>query len=362
MKKITVMGAGKIGNAITKHLSHAGDYQVTVVDKAPVVLERLAGLENVTTQVADPKTVEELLPLLTGDGVVSACSFDVNRMIASAAQEAGCSYFDLTEDVATTEYIQNLAEKAKPGQVFMPQCGLAPGFIGILAHSLCKPFDELDQVKLRVGALPLNPTNMMKYNLTWSTEGLINEYCNPCHAIQNGEVVQVMPLEGLEHFSLDGVDYEAFNTSGGLGPLHETLAGRVNKLDYKTVRYKGHCELMRFLMRDLKMNNRRDLLKTIMEEAVPMTRQDVILIFVSVSGKRSGEFSQMTNARKIYHQTVYGEECSSIQVTTASGICAVLDLFYEGKLPSQGYVKQEQVDVEDLLANRFGQYFITNEC
>ncbi|MFX9180922.1 saccharopine dehydrogenase C-terminal domain-containing protein, partial [Acinetobacter baumannii] len=95
------------------------------------------------------------------------------------------------------------------------------------------------------GALPLYPTNGLKYNLTWSTDGLINEYCNPCEAIVDGQMREVLPLEGLEHFSLDGLDYEAFNTSGGLGTLCETLEGRVDSLDYKTVRYPGHREIVK---------------------------------------------------------------------------------------------------------------------
>ncbi len=76
---------------------------------------------------------------------------------------------------------------------------------------------------MRVGALPKFPSNALNYNLTWSTEGLINEYCEPCEAIVNGERREVPPMEELEEFSLDGVTYEAFNTSGGLGSLCETL-------------------------------------------------------------------------------------------------------------------------------------------
>ena len=141
------------------------------------------------------------------------------------AREAGCHYFDLTEDVAATRAIKQLAEGASTA--FMPQCGLAPGFIGIVAHHLAQGFDTLHEVKMRVGALPAFPTNALKYNLTWSVDGLINEYCHPCEAIRGGKNIEVLPLEGLEHFSLDGTEYEAFNTSGGLGTLCETLRRQV---------------------------------------------------------------------------------------------------------------------------------------
>ena len=359
MTKAVILGAGKIGSAIAKHLFHTGDYEVTVGDIDTSSLARTSDQVPVKTQVIDVSDLSALTQFLTGqDLVISACSFQVNPTIAEASLRAGVSYFDLTEDVATTEAVRTVASKAKAGQIFMPQCGLAPGFIGILAYDLCKSFDEVHKVKMRVGALPQYPTNMMMYNLTWSTDGLINEYCNPCEAIRNGEQVKVLPLEGIEHFSMDGIDYEAFNTSGGLGTLCETLNNQVSDLDYKTVRYKGHCYLMAFLTQSLRLSQRRDVLKDILENAVPITMQDVILIFCSVSGMRNGVLTQMTDARKIYHRDLYGEHWSSIQLTTASSLCAVVDLFRDGKLPNRGFVKQEEVVLADLLANRFGQYYI----
>ncbi len=286
-------------------------------------------------------------------------SFAVNPGIASAALAAGCSYFDLTEDVATTRLVQKVAGQAKAGQVFMPQCGLAPGFIAIAGHHLCHGFERLDEVRLRVGALPQFPTNEFKYNLTWSTDGLINEYCNPCEVIHNGERIDVLPLEGLEHFSLDGVDYEAFNTSGGVGTLWETLAGKVRNLDYKTVRYRGHRDLVAFLVNELRLCERRPLLKDILENAVPITKQDVVLIFCTVTGWRDGHLCQITDARKVYHAEIFGEAWSAIQITTAAGMCAVVDLHHGGKLPtSRGFVRQEQVSLDAFLANRFGHYYV----
>src|SRR5687767_8148224 len=220
--------------------------------------------------------------------VLSALNFSLNPGVARAALDAGLSYFDLTEDVATTKMVRAVAHQAKSGQIFMPQCGLAPGFVSIVANHLTAEFDKLDKVELRVGALPQFPTNEMKYNLTWSTDGLINEYGNPCDAIHDGKMIEVLPLEGLEHFSLDGVDYEAFNTSGGVGTLAETLNGKVRTLNYKTIRYRGHRDLMTFLMNELRLNDDRVVLKTILEKAVPVTIQDVVLIFCTISGWRDG--------------------------------------------------------------------------
>ncbi|MGE8491403.1 MAG: saccharopine dehydrogenase family protein, partial [Paraburkholderia nemoris] len=167
----------------------------------------------------------------------------------------------------------------------------------------------------------------------------------------------VQPLEGLEHFSLDGTEYEAFNTSGGLGTLCETLSGRVESLDYKSVRYPGHRNLMQFLLEDLRLASDRDTLKTIMRRSVPATAQDVVLVFITVSGMRDGQLVQEVFTRKIFAKTVCGVPMSAIQITTAGAMCAVLDLFREQKLPQSGFVRQEQVSLRDFLANRFGQLY-----
>jgi saccharopine dehydrogenase-like NADP-dependent oxidoreductase len=288
--------------------------------------------------------------------VMSACPFYLTRDIARAAIAAEVHYLDLTEDVRSTELVRELAEGASTA--FIPQCGLAPGFISIVAHSMCEEFDELDTVRLRVGALPMYPTNSITYNLTWSTDGVINEYCEPCEMILEGKKVTVPALTQREEFSLDGVKYETFNTSGGLGSLGETLEGKVNNLSYQTIRYPGHREIMKTLLHDLRLSERRELLKDILEYAVPATYQDVVFIFVTVSGTKDGRLMQDTYANKVYGREVDGVERAAIQITTASAICTMLDLLHEGKLPAQGFVRQEQVELEDFLANRFGHNYV----
>jgi saccharopine dehydrogenase-like NADP-dependent oxidoreductase len=358
MHEILLLGAGKIGRAIAKLLADTGDYDVLAGDWSEGALERLAKLPHVTATRVDAGDAGELCRSMRGrSAVLSACPFAVNPGIAEAALEAGIGYFDLTEDVATARRVEEIARKARPGQVFMPQGGLAPGFISILGQAVAKGFDRLDEVRLRVGALTLFPLNSLKYNLTWSTDGLINEYCNPCEAIHEGRHVEVLPLEGLEHFSLDGIDYEAFNTSGGAGTLWETLAGKVRRLDYKTVRYRGHRDLMAFLIHDLRLGSRRALLKDILEHALPITLQDVVLIFAAVTGWKEDDFIQVADARKIYHAEMFGEPWSAIQITTAAAACAMVDLYYAGALPKQGLVRQEQIELEAFLENRFGRHY-----
>jgi saccharopine dehydrogenase-like NADP-dependent oxidoreductase len=244
----------------------------------------------------------------------------------------------------------------------MPQCGLAPGFVGIAAHHLAKQFDKLDEIKLRVGALPQHPANCLKYALTWSTDGLINEYGQPCKAIVNGRLLtDIIPLEGYERFGLEGVEYEAFNTSGGVGDLCDTYAGRVRNLDYKTMRYPGHRDLIAFLMNDLQMNGDRETLKRIFERAIPTTEQDVVIVWCLVRGWKDGKYAQATDVRKIYAGDFLGTHSTAIQITTAAGVLAAIDLHFAGKLPRQGFIRQEDVNLEDFLANRFGKaYAVTH--
>ena len=369
--KIALLGAGHIGQTIARLLAASGDYQVTVIDQNAAALARLAGdaanpanpantaHPAITARVVNTEDQPALLAALRAggghDAVVNALPYHLAVATATLAREAGCHYFDLTEDVAATRAIQQLAKGAQTA--FMPQCGLAPGFIGIVAHHLAQGFDALHDVKMRVGALPAFPTNALKYNLTWSVDGLINEYCHPCEAIRDGQLIEMLPLEGLEHFSLDGTEYEAFNTSGGLGTLCETLAGRVRTLDYKSVRYPGHQALMKMLLEDLQLKDDQQTLKDILRKSVPGTMQDVVLVFVTVSGLRGGQLLQEVFARKIFADRSETNPLSAIQITTAAGICAAVDLFREGKLPQRGFIRQEQVALPDFLANRFGKAY-----
>jgi saccharopine dehydrogenase-like NADP-dependent oxidoreductase len=358
--RLILLGAGKIGDAILNLLSHTGDYKVTVADRDP---QRLAhvnrmqfpGVTAIEADIADPSAVADLIA--GHDVTLSACPYFLTPVIAAAAKKAGSHYFDLTEDVESTRVVKQLAEDAQTA--FVPQCGLAPGFISIVANDVASRFDKLRDVNMRVGALPTYPSNALKYNLTWSTDGLINEYCNPCEAIVDGQLREVSALEEMEHFSLDGIDYEAFNTSGGLGTLCESLAGKVQNLNYKTVRYPGHRDIVKMLVRDLQLGlpDRRQVLKEVLEASIPITKQDVVLVFASVCGMREGRLEQETYAKKIYSQKVNGELLSAIQITTAAGICTMVDLVVQGALPGKGLVRQEQARLYDFLANRFGRYY-----
>ncbi len=361
-KNILVVGAGKIGQVVAARLAESGDYAVTVADRSPAALAHLpaamnaAAGERVKGLVLDVHDGEALRRALRGRfAVASAAPFQQTIAIAQAARDVGVHYLDLTEDVASTRHIRQLAQGANTA--FIPQCGLAPGFISIAAADIASRFEKLDSVRLRVGALPAFPSNALNYNLTWSTDGVINEYIEPCEAIVEGRRTEVQALEEREEFSLEGVRYEAFNTSGGLGTLCETLEGRVRTLNYRTIRYPGHADIMKALLHDLRLKDRRDVLKDILENALPSTMQDVVIIFITVTGWREGMFQQETFARSIYSGVVAGKMRSAIQITTASSLCAMIDLLAQGALPQQGFVRQEGVALDVFLANRFGNVF-----
>ena len=361
MQDILVLGAGKIGALICGLLADSGDYRVQLADKAEGAADEVAtahGLENIeafTFDAADTGSLMAHVKAQRPAAVISGLPYYYNIGVAEVARKETLHYFDLTEDVEVTRAVRKLAKGAET--VFVPQCGLAPGFISIVANELIQHFAEIRSVKLRVGALPQHPNNVLKYSLTWSTDGVINEYGNLCQSIIQGEEVDVLPLEGLEEIEIDGTLYEAFNTSGGLGSLAETYDGRVKTMNYKTIRYPGHCDQIRLLMNGLKLNDDRATLKRILENAVPQTLQDVVIIYAAVTGIQDGEFREENYVNKVYPEVVAGRLWSAIQITTASGICSVMDRILQSAEPHKGFLAQEAFSLKNILENRFGEYY-----
>ena len=361
MHRVLILGAGKIGALISGLLAESGGYKVQLADMDGAAAEAVArahgglALKALALDASQPELLERHLESHPVDAVISGLPYYCNRGVAEVARRARSHYFDLTEDVEVTRAVRAIASGA--AQAFVPQCGLAPGFISIAAAELITHFEELRSVKLRVGALPQHPNNVLKYSLTWSTEGLINEYGNPCQAMSDGRLVELAPLEGLEEIEIDGMRYEAFNTSGGLGSLAETHGARCETMNYKTIRYPGHCEQMRLLMNDLKLNHDRGTLKRILENAVPQTLQDVVIVYAAVTGKQDGQLREENYVNKIYPQVIAGRLWSAIQVATAAGITAVVDLVLAHPTRYHGFVPQEQFRLTDIVGNRFGRYY-----
>lgn len=358
MQHILVIGAGKIGSTIAFLLAHSKDYVVYLADIHPPHVASLSSATDMTYVKLDAENknaVSECVKKYKINAIISSLPYYGNIRIAEVAAQHNVHYFDLTEDIETTKAVQTISKTSE--SIFVPQCGLAPGFISIVANHLMNDFNKLETVKMRVGALPASISNALHYALTWSTDGLINEYGNPCQAVENGKAVTLLPLEGLEMLTIDGLIYEVFNTSGGIGSLAESYDGRVQHLSYKTIRYPGHCEKIKFLMNDLKLNEDRGTLKHILERAIPKTYQDVVLVYVSVTGIKNEQLIEENYVKKFYPKTIRDLHWSAIQLTTASAICAILDLVLQNPKKYKGLVRQEQFSLNDLLANRFGHYY-----
>lgn len=325
--KIALMGHGRIGQAIKTYLREQG-YSVVAFDTR--------SQPDVTTLSPTDQSPAYFKSIIENyDAVITATPYHLNLAIAQAAIESGTAYFDLTEDIEVAEKIRNMAffeakenfdltEDQGHGMLWVsPQCGLAPGAVNVIAHSMALDFDSVLDINIRVGALPQTANNKMKYYLTWSSEGLVNEYCNPCEALVNGKKVTLQPLEGHEEIVLDGLEYEAFNTSGGIGTLIDTLLFKgpsVVNANYKTIRYKGHRDLMHFVLDDLGLATRQDVLVDIFNREVPQVTNDVVVIFIQVTGFRNGSLKADT-----YHRKIYGDEqFTAIQRTTAAGVCAAV--------------------------------------
>jgi len=337
MHRVLILGAGKIGALISGLLAESGSYTVFLGDVdgdaalAVVRAHANANLSGVALDASDTGALAHYLAAQPVEAVISSLPYYCNVGVAEAARAAGAHYFDLTEDVDVTRAVIRIAQGA--AQAFVPQCGLAPGFISIAANELMSHFDRLRAVKLRVGALPQHPN------------------------IVDGRTLEVAPLEGLEEIAIDGTLYEAFNTSGGLGSLAESHGARCESMNYKTIRYPGHCAQMRLLMNDLKLNQDRKTLKHVLESAVPQTLQDVVIVYAAVTGTQDGELREENYVNKIYPQIIAGRLWSAIQVTTAAGISAVVDLVLQHPKKYQGFVAQEQFAMPAILKNRFGRYF-----
>ena len=331
--KIAIVGSGNIGWALRQLLKN--DYDVVQGD---------------ITDGFDANDISQVKNFLNEvDAVISAGPFAVNKNIASVAAEQNIGYFDLTEDVETTEFIRSL----KSNNILMPQCGLAPGAINICAASMIDQFDSVQEVLMRVGALPRFTTNEMSYYLSWSTNGLINEYCNQADAIYEGKSIKVMPLEGAEKIVIEGESFEAFNTSGGCATMCETYENKVETLSYKTIRYPGHLNHMKFLFNDLHIKRNKEVLEKLFDKEVPRTKNDVIIFFVKVIGHIDGVLQEKTYLRKIYGD----EKFSAIQLTTASGACSVLKMYLDGKIDGKGFIKQESLTWNDFIENKYGQVY-----
>ena len=288
--------------------------------------------------------------------MLSCLPYQFNKEVARLACELELHYFDLTEDVSTKEVILELAKKSR--KLMAPQCGLAPGFVGIVGAHLAEQFEEIRSIKLRVGALPQHPTGLLAYSFNWSPEGVVNEYLNDCEVIEDGEQKWTSPMEWVETVHVNGVRLEAFTTSGGLGTMCDTYDGRIENLDYKTMRYPGHARLMNFFFHELLMREDRALAGKILKNAKPPVDEDVVHIHVSAEGLQDGHLNRKEFVRSYYPIKINERPWRAISWTTSSSVCAVIELVSSGKLPDKGFLRQEHVPLDDFFATTNGSRYV----
>jgi saccharopine dehydrogenase-like NADP-dependent oxidoreductase len=345
---LAIIGAGRIGLAVKKLLKD--NFKIKICDTK--VAAETAGISGIDfIDASDLKMLSSYLDY--SDVVLSAVNYKFSRDIVQLALKKGKHYIDLTEDVGTTKWIQEFTMQEQRVSV-IPQCGLAPGAINIIGGYLARQFEKPVSLKLRVGALPLYSANRMSYYLSWNTAGLLNEYVNMCDAIVDRIRLKVKPLEGVEKIIIDGTEYEAFNTSGGVGTLTDTFWLKINELDYKTIRYPGHVDYLCFMFEDLGLKNNMELANDIFNQNVPTTTDDVVIFFVKATGYNNGDLTEKNWVCKIYGK----DGMTAIERATASGVAEVLCMLKDKKLKS-GFVKQEDIPFDDFINGKFGAIYQT---
>lgn len=343
LRRVAVLGIGNVGAVVADLLAEDG-FEVIAADAAP----GSADVERLSAD--DPRALEELLGRV--DAVVSCLPYRFNADVARTARRLGVHYLDLTEDVPTSAVVRELAEGAE--SALIPHCGLAPGFICVVGSSLARGLDRAERVALRVGALPQSPNGALGYSFTWSPAGVVNEYLNECEVLRAGKPATVPALTEREQIVIAGASYEAFATSGGLGTMCETFADRIDRLDYKTIRYPGHCDLVRFFLQELRMGEHREQAEEILSRSYPPVDDDVVLVYAAAEGERGGRPVRDEFVRALEPRTIAGHRRTSIAWTTAAGVVGVVQLLAAGQLPQRGLVRQEEVPLDAFLETAAG--------
>jgi saccharopine dehydrogenase-like NADP-dependent oxidoreductase len=356
IKNIAVLGQGGVG-ALVATLCRDLGMHVTGVDRDDHNVP-----PGVTYKNVDLADVVALDKLMQGqDAVVCCLPYYLNAEVAKAAHKNGVHYFDPTEDVETLNLVRDLAKTSRAAMI--PQNGLAPGFIGIAGAHLARKFDageKLRHIKMRVGALPQHPIGQLGYAFNWSPTGLVNECIKPCDVISDGVQQKVPALSDLETLRIEGDGYEAFNTSGGLGTMCETYAGKVETLNYKTIRYFGHAAGMKLLLEDLRFKDEPEVLARRMADTLPPDPNDRVLIYVSAQGKIRGRVETRTFVADYRPIEIAGAMRTAITWTTACSIVAVIEMVSNGSLPPTGFSRQEDIKLEDFLKTTNGSYYAKN--
>lgn len=354
---IGIIGAGKIGSSIYELLVSADfGYQISVADQVErrwnIPEENYTKLDGQFKEFVKDKSL-----------IINALPYHQNINLFKDCCEYNVPYFDLSEDDALDNHIKTLTKIP----FTMPHCGLAPGMSSIVAFDLLKRQKNPQTLRIRVGALSQNANNKLRYYTSWSGDGLVNEYLGDCQVVRKGRLTTEQALTGYEHITIDGDDYECFNTAGGIGTLAKSIESRYNPFegdppstihaDYKTVRRIGHHDYVDFLFNDLQLD--QSSLTEIFKSCIPQTRKDVVIIYATVSSL--GKEDELTYYKVFRPRQIHGRHMSAIEYTTAIGLVSMVQLFVEKKISQEGYVKQEDVEWKEVLNTKFGYIYREDE-
>lgn len=367
--KIIIAGAGGMGSATGLLLKELGDFEVDLFlgdsrrEQAQAAVRWIQeGSERPGTVTAfhlpPDGTSPEVEALLHGADILLDClpGEQAPRM-ARLARQHGLHYANLTEHVRETEEVIGIAEGAEQGYVL--QTGLAPGFVNVLANALHQAFCRehgngiVDRIIMRVGALTPTVQAPSFYSFTWSTIGVATEYVEPATVIRDFRRTQVPSLSDRKPIVINGVLYEEDFTSGGAADLPDYFEGKVQSLDYKTLRHPGHYGWVQKALAEAPEDaDPAHYLHERMQTAIPFAEQDLVVIYAAV--ERCGEdgfVRRIESSRVIYPCQVGRHHLKAIQATTSAGLAESARL-----LLTQGYrgiCLQSQIDPHTFMSGPF---------
>lgn len=346
---VLVLGAGRMANRIGQMLSQNPRF-------APVI----------GTREGDATTADDTLPRLpplTGTlhelltsamrgrhAVILADPSLPASDVARAAIGAGCHYLDISENAASGAAVAALGEAARAaGVTLAPGCGLAPGLVTALAAEALDGAGPDEDITVFVGVLPARAENRLGYANIWGIEGLVSEYSTPCLALRGGHLVEVTPLSDAETIYLDGTEFEAFTTAGSLDALARSHEGRVGGLVFKTLRYPGHLDYVRFLLDDLGLAKRLYLFRSLLSTAMPHVEDDRVFMCIR---RRKGNTESSRTVTLAAGPDANGILVSGVSTATAAHVCATLDLIVQGQT-EDGFVAPGTIALKALQMSVF---------
>lgn len=363
---VLVVGAGMMGSAVAYDLARFDRIEKVIladIDEAHARSVASSLGQHVEVRKLDVNSYADVVALMkTVDAAVGATSYTHNVLLTEAAIEAGVHFCDLGGNMDVVYEQMSLDARAKAADVLaVPNCGLAPGLACIVAAEGAKRFSRVDEIHLRVGGLPQHPQPPFNYQLTFSPEGLINEYIEPAEVIRNGETQRVESMTDLEEleFPQPFGKLEAFNTSGGVSTLTKMFTGKVQALDYKTIRYPGHCEKFKTLL-DLgfassepvtvgnSVRTVREIFEELLRKKFPVNQPDAVLMRVTISGILDN--SQKTLAYDMIDLYDEKTRMTAMARTTSFPTSIIAQMIVDGRISARGVLPPEQcVPLEPLI-------------